>query len=82
MGKGEEWVAEADLGVDGKGRVGRKVAGSGGGVEWEEGGEGDAEGRSVNVKVFDSMGKRLWGDEDSLASTQGGSEEWMEKEVV
>ena len=82
MGEGEEWVAEADVGFDAKGKAYRKVARGGVVVEWMENDMDASAGKSVDVKVFDSRGKRLWGDEDSLASTQGGSEGWAEKEVI
>lgn len=71
MGKSKQWVPEADVKfnvsekawhkdhskVQGGGRLGTFVE--------------DVEKRET--KVFDEKGRRLWGDEDSLASTEGGS---------
>ena len=63
LGRAKEWLPEADVAFDRKGKAYKVTAGEG---------EVVREARK-EVKVFDEKGRRLWGDEDSVASTDGGS---------
>lgn len=81
VGKSKQWVAEADVRFDGRGKAWHKddVKVRGGGrlgslVDNEESEKREIWKECVKreVKVFDEKGQRLWGDEDSLASTEGG----------
>ena len=74
MGKGKQWVAEADVSVRVDDRVGASAEEEKEESEkreiWHECVE-----RKREVQVFDDKddkGRRLWGDEDSLASTADG----------
>ena len=74
LGKSKEWVPEADVRYDGKGKAYRKddkkmTTKS---TTTTTTAQAEAEYKR-EVKVFDEKGRRLWGDEDSLASTEGGS---------
>lgn len=77
MGRSKQWVAEADVRFDGRGKAWHKDD-----LKVRSGGrlgssvdvrEMQTEYVKREVKVFDEKGRRLWGDEDSLASTEGGS---------
>ena len=81
MGKSRKWVPEADVTFDAEGRATHKDDGG----SWDNnagfraakkehhGTEKAPAEIQREVKVFDEKGRRLWGDEDSLASTEGGS---------
>ena len=81
MGRSKEWVPEADICYDKKGRPSKKkgadTSNSGNGGELARTASRDSEKREV--KVFDDKGRRLWGDEDSIASTQDG--EWVDEKL-
>ncbi len=76
LGKGREWVPEADVVWNGKGKAVRKGSGAGGAAAKTVGEAGKGE-EKRNVKVFDDEGKKVWGEKwdlcDDDVSTEAGS---------
>lgn len=80
MGPSSQWVPEADI-VDGKVTDWAKV--------WNDEKEqiklkveSQIGKKHAPVKVFNEKGEKLWKDDDSIASTQAGSDGIKEKEFV
>lgn len=87
MGEAKEWVAEADVVYDRKGKamMGKKTK-KDTVVKAKKMKSDGLEQKKLqcggSLKVFSDEGKMLWRDDDSVASTERGDEECDEKVVI